>query len=310
MIDIPFTSFLLMTVILCLLSIATVGSFTFKNVLPSDTITEICQRIIGWWWIIGLLFMALWAGTTSAIVFFGFVSFLALKEFVSITATRTADRNAVFWSYLAIPLQYFWIAENWYGMFMIFIPVYIFLFMPMRLVIGGETKGFIKAVSTLQWANMLTVYCISHIAYLLNLPNPAETGGPIGLVLYLVFLSQFNDICQYIWGKAFGKVKILPKVSPNKTWEGFLGGAITTTIVGALLAQYLTPLNLIEGVAIGFLISVAGFFGDVVVSAVKRDLSIKDSGTLLPGHGGILDRIDSLTYAAPVFFHFIYYLKY
>ena len=130
------------------------------------------------------------------------------------------------------------------------------------------------------------------------------------LVLFLLFMTQFNDVSQYVWGKSFGKHKIIPKVSPNKTWQGFIGGMITITLVAGFVAPYLTPLSEIQGFVAGALISVSGFFGDVVISSVKRDLHIKDSGSLLPGHGGILDRMDSLIYTAPLFFHYIYYLHY
>jgi phosphatidate cytidylyltransferase len=242
---------------------------------------------------------------------FGFLSFLALKEYLSLIPTRRADRRVLFWTYLAILAQYYWVGIAWYGLFIIFIPVYMFLFLPIRMILIGETEGFLKAAGTLHWGLMTTVFCLSHAAYLLVLPeevNPAAGGA--GLLLFLVFLTELNDILQYIWGKLLGQHKIIPKVSPNKTWEGFLGGVVTTTFVAVLLAPWLTPLNLWQSGFAGILIATAGFFGDVSISAIKRDLGIKDSGNLLPGHGGILDRVDSLTYTAPLFFHFIYYLHY
>jgi len=195
-------------------------------------------------------------------------------------------------------------------MFIVFIPVYMFLLLPFRMVLIGETKGFIKAVGTIHWALMLTVFCISHIAYLLVLPTRNQAAGSVGLVLFLLFMTQFNDVCQYIWGKMLGKHKIIPKVSPNKTWEGFLGGLVSVTICCGFLAPLLTPLTFTYGLMAGLLISISGFIGDVVISSVKRDLQIKDSGSLIPGHGGILDRLDSLTFTSPLFFHFIYYLVY
>ena len=111
-------------------------------------------------------------------------------------------------------------------------------------------------------------------------------------------------------GKLTGRHKVIPKVSPNKTWEGFWGGLTTTTVLAALLAPQLTPLSLTESVCAGLLIGCGGFIGDVTISALKRDIGVKDSGSLLPGHGGILDRIDSLTFTAPLLFHFVYYLHY
>ncbi len=127
-------------------------------------------------------------------------------------------------------------------------------------------------------------------------------------MLYLVFLTQANDVAQFLWGKSVGRHRVVPKVSPNKTWGGLLGGVFTTVVLGVGLARWLTPMTTREAVLATMIIGLGGFIGDVVISALKRDLDIKDSGTMLPGHGGILDRIDSLTYTAPLFFHFTYYL--
>ena len=259
---------------------------------------------------IGILFICLAISTTTALILFAFISFLALKEFFSIVPLRLNDRRVVFLAYLAIPLQYYWVAIGWYGMFIIFIPVYVFLLLPMRMVLIGETKGFIQSAGIIHWATMLTVYCISHVAYLLVLPVKNPQAGAVGLVIFILFMTELNDISQYIAGKLFGKHKIIPKVSPNKTWEGFIGGLFAISLLSTLIAPWLTPLNAWQGLGAGVLISCAGFIGDVVISSVKRDLAIKDSGTLIPGHGGILDRLDSLMYTAPLFFHYCYYLAY
>jgi phosphatidate cytidylyltransferase len=156
---------------------------------------------------------------------------------------------------------------------------------------------------------MTTVFSLSHMAYLLALPAPGNpAAGGDGLLIYLLLLTQLNDVAQYVWGKSFGKHKVVPKVSPKKTVEGLAGGILTTALVGFLAGPYLTPLTPVEAAVAGLLI--AGFIGDISVSAVKRDLGIKDSGSILPGHGGILDRVDSLTFTAPLFFHYVYYLHY
>jgi phosphatidate cytidylyltransferase len=188
------------------------------------------------------------------------------------------------------------------------VPIYLFLFLAMRMVLIGETAGFIRSISLLHWAVMLTVFCVSHIANLLTLEPLNEDAGAIGLVLFLLFMTQLNDVCQYIWGKLLGRHKIIPKVSPNKTWEGFVGGFLTITVCAAVVAPLLTPLNRVQGLIAGMIIAGAGFIGDVVVSSVKRDLQIKDSSQLIPGHGGLLDRMDSVLYTAPLFFHYVYYL--
>ncbi len=278
---------------------------------PAKDRGELVKRIRSWWIIVTVFTLAMVLSRNVAVAFFAFVSFLALKEFLSIIPTRRADRRVLFWAYLAIPLQYFWVAAAWYGMFIIFIPVYVFLLLPLRMVLIGETKDFLRAAGTLHWGIMTLVFGISHIAYLLVLPESKNPGaGGAGLVLFLVFLTQFNDVAQYLWGTLLGSHKIIPKVSPNKTWEGFLGGVATTTALSVLLSHWLTPLGWPMAAVAGLLISVAGYVGDVTISALKRDIGLKDSGSMLPGHGGILDRIDSLTYSAPLFFHFIHYFYY
>jgi len=310
MIDIPQHSRYAIYCVFALLIIASVTRLWLKYRRPDKDYTELRQRIQSWWWMIGILLAMLLISETVAIAFFGFLSFLALKEFFSIVPTRQADRRVLFWAYLSIPVQYYLVAADWYNMFVVFVPVYVFLLLPMRAVLIGETQGFTQALGTVHWGVMLCVFCVSHIAYLMALPVQNIQAGYIGPVLYLLFITQFNDVCQYVWGKLLGRHKIIPKVSPKKTWEGFLGGFATVTLVSGFVAPWLTPLSRNEGFVAGAFMAVAGFIGDVVISSVKRDLRIKDSGTLIPGHGGILDRIDSLIYTAPLFFHFLRYLHY
>lgn len=279
---------------------------------PHKNQQELQARIRSWWVILILFSLAIVIHPVISLIFFAFLSFLALKEYLSLIPTRRADHQVLFWAYAAIPVQYYWIGLHWYGMFVIFIPVFAFLFLPMRMVLRGETDGFLKAVGTLHWGLMLMVFNLSHVAYLLVLPaekNISGSGGA-GLVLFIIICTQLNDIAQYVWGKSFGKHKVIPKVSPNKTWEGLLGGVFTTTLLSVFLAPWLTPLSSYYAVLAGILISMSGFIGDVTISALKRDLGVKDSGNLIPGHGGILDRVDSLTFTAPLFFHLIYYLYY
>lgn len=271
---------------------------------------ELPARMRSWWWIAAIFSAALFAGRVGAAWLFGLISYIAFKEYISMIPTRRADHRVLFWAYVAIPLQYYWVASAWYGMFIIFIPVFVALFLPMRMVLLGATDGFIRAAGTLNWGLMTTVFGLSHAAYLLALPDGAAPAGGSGLLLFLVLLTQLNDIAQYLWGKLIGGPRVVPKVSPGKTWAGLLGGVATTTLLAWLLGPLLTPLTggylLLAGVMIG----VFGFVGDITVSAVKRDLGIKDTGRLLPGHGGMLDRVDSLTYTAPLFFHYLYFLYY
>jgi phosphatidate cytidylyltransferase len=281
-----------------------------KRARPQRDWTELALRVRTWWIMAAIFAAAMIVSRATALLFFAFVSFLALKEYLSLIPTRRADRRVLFWAYLAIPVQFYWVWLEWYGMFIIFIPVYMFLLLPLRMITIGQTEGFLRAVGTLNWGLMTTVYCLSHTAFLLILrlnagaqPQP----GP-GLVLFLVVLTEFNDVAQYVWGHLFGKRPIVPAISPLKTWEGFVGGVASTLVVATLSGPQLTPMNNGQSLIAGLIIGLAGFAGDVNISAVKRDLKIERSGMMLPGHGGILDRVNSLTYTAPLFFHYVYWL--
>jgi phosphatidate cytidylyltransferase len=297
--------------IFALLVVATLLVAALRRLLPAGNWTELGLRVRTWWSMAGVFAIALLLNRGVSLAFFALISFLALKEYLSMIPTRRADRRVLFWAYLAIPLQYLWAGLEWYGMFIIFIPVYVFLVLPMRMVLIGETKGFLTAVGTLHWGMMTTVFSLSHLAFLLVLPaagNPK--GGGAALALYLVVLTQLNDVAQYVSGRLLGRHRASPTVSPNKTVEGLLGGVIVTTGLAYLIAPLLTPLGLRLALASGVLISLSGFIGDLTISAIKRDLGRKDSGELLPGHGGILDRVDSMSFTAPLFFHFVYYVSF
>jgi len=298
-----------------LLSIASIIVYRMCKRNPEKDYGELILRVKSWWWMIAIFFIAVTLHRTIALIFFGLLSFLALKEYLSLVPTRRADRRVLFWAYLSIPFQFIWISMNWYGMFIIFIPVYAFLLIPIRMLIIGETHDFLRAIGSLHWGLMTTVFSLSHIAYLFVLPEtvgqPAATQhSGAALVLFLVLLTQLNDVSQYVWGKNYGRRKVIPKVSPNKTVEGLIGGVATCCALSMIISPFLTPLTFIESIAAGLIIGIGGFIGDVTISALKRDLGVKDTGSLIPGHGGILDRLDSLTYTAPLFFHFIYYFHY
>jgi phosphatidate cytidylyltransferase len=258
----------------------------------------------------GFFFISLIVSQKLAILLFAFLSFLALKEYFTLIQTRLEDHRVLLWAYLAIPIQYWWIYSGWKAMFLIFVPVYMFLLTPLRMLLVGRPKGMVEAMSKIHWGLMSFVFCISHVAALLMLgKNPSIPGGGESLLVFLVFLTEINDVAQYLWGKLFGKRKIAPNISPKKTWAGLLGGVFTTVML-AIALRFLSGFNLPLSITAGLLIGISGFVGDLVLSAVKRDVGVKDSSNLIPGHGGILDRIDSLTYTAPLFFHFVSYFFY
>lgn len=276
---------------------------------PGNDFGELAARVRAWWIMAAVFFGAIVVSNRISLVFFALMSFWAMKEYVTLLKTRPADHHALVLTFLAVPVQYLWIGLEtpWYGMFIIFIPVYMLLSLPVRMVLSKETKGFVESASQIQWGLMIFVFGLSHMAYLLTLPAIGESAANgRTLVLFLVFVVEMSDVLQYIWGKSLGRHKIIPAVSPNKTWEGFIGG-IATAMLLSLAIRFLTPFTIPETLLVSLMITVAGFFGGAVMSAVKRDFGVKDFGSVIPGHGGMLDRVDSLCYAAPIFFHYVRY---
>lgn len=299
------------SVIVALLTAATLIVFALTKAKPDKNFTELTNRVKSWWVMITIFSIALLSSPIVSVIFFALISFLALKEYVSVIPLRKADRRVLFWAYLTIPLQYILIATNQYGLFIVFIPVWVFFLLPFRLILSKQTEGFLNSVSAISWGLMITVFAISHAAMLMQFPSTDHhQAGGAGLILFLAILNQGNDVAQYVWGKLLGKNKIIPDVSPKKTWEGFLGGIGTTMVMALLLHSFITPFSIPFALFIGAMLAVTGFIGDVTFSAMKRDLRIKDAGALIPGHGGILDRIDSLSLSAPLFFHTVRFFYY
>lgn len=271
-----------------------------------STITNLNDRVRAWWVMVGVLALALLTGSTGAALLFMGVSFLALREFVTLAPMRHGDHRALLWIFFVVtPVQYWLVWRDWYGLFAIFIPVFVFLLIPARVALAGDTEDFLARTAVTQWGLMICVYCVSYAPALLMLDTHGDGGGA-KLLLFLLIVVQGSDVLQYIWGKLFGRHKIAPLVSPNKTWEGFLGGIASATLLGTAL-WWLTPFQPWEAAVMALVIALMGFSGGLTMSAIKRDRGVKDFGTLIAGHGGILDRIDSLCFAAPVFFHLVRY---
>ncbi len=264
-------------------------------------------RVRAWWVMVAVFVAALATGGIGSVVLFGLLSFVALRELITLTPTRRADHRTLFWAFFVfVPVQYGLVYSEWYGLFAIFIPVYAFLFVPVRSALAGDTQDFLARTAKIQWGLMLAVYCVSHAPALLMLQIPGYAGEGAKLLLYLVIVVQLSDVLQYVFGKTLGRHRIVPQVSPNKTWEGFLGGVGAATLIGAGL-WWVTPFSPWAAAGIALLINLAGFAGGLCLSAIKRDLGVKDFGTLIEGHGGVMDRIDSLCFAAPLFFHVVRY---
>lgn len=309
-INLPGEIQVVISVIIGILVLSTLLFWTWGLFSKPKVLTELKTRTKSWWLMATLFLLAAVISPIITYIGIGFLSFAALREFYSVIRLRRSDRVGMFWCYLAIPIQYYFAYMGWYGVFIIFIPVFMFIWIPFVLVLAGETKMIMTSMAGLPTSLMFCVFGISHMAYLISLPEiEGFSAGGKGLLLFLIFITQINDVMQFIWGKLLGRHKILPKVSPNKTWEGFAGGLISTVVIGYFMS-FLTPLNDWQVIIISFLIAGVGFMGDVVVSAIKRDVGVKDMGDSIPGHGGVLDRIDSLSMTAPIFFHLVYFFAY
>jgi phosphatidate cytidylyltransferase len=271
------------------------------------TVKNLNVRTRAWWIMVAIFGLAMATGGLGSIILFALTSFLALREFITLTPTRPGDHRSLFWIFFIIlPIQYYLIAIKWYGLFSIFIPVYAFLLIPIRSAIAGDCEHFLERTAKIQWGLMICVYCVSHVPALLSLKIPGYDGQNGKLMFYFVLVAQISDVLQYVWGKTLGRHKIAPNVSPNKTWEGFLGGVTCATLIGAGL-WWATPFTPLQSAGMSLAITLTGFGGGLVMSAIKRDRGVKDYGNLIEGHGGVMDRIDSLCFAAPVFFHFTRY---
>jgi phosphatidate cytidylyltransferase len=274
---------------------------------PNPTIENLNGRIKAWWWMVAVIGLAFAFGKAGVIVLFALASLAALREFITLTPTRRGDHLALACAFfIVLPLQYYLIWIDWYGLYAIFIPVYVFLLLPIIAALRQDTENFMGRVAETQWGLMISVYCVSHVPALLTLHIPGYEGRNLLLIAFLVLVVQSSDVLQYVWGKLIGRHKIAPLLSPSKTVEGFVGGVASATLVGAAL-WWITPFSAWQAGLIALLINLMGFCGGLVMSAIKRDRGVKDWGWMIEGHGGMLDRLDSVIFAAPVFFHVIRY---
>jgi phosphatidate cytidylyltransferase len=291
------------------LIVASIVGYVLQRRLSPDgsnaAIENLNARIKAWWVMVVLIGIAFVAGRAGVILLFAFCSFAALREFVTLINTRRADHWALAAAFfVALPVQYYLLWAEQYGIYSIFIPVYAFLFMPIVAVLRGDTERFLVRIAEVQWALMICVFCASHVPALLTLHIPGYEGRNVLRIAFLVIVVQLSDVLQYVWGKLFGKTKIAPRLSPSKTVEGFVGGVISASLIGAAL-WWVTPFTPLQAGLLAFVITIMGFFGGLVMSAIKRDRGVKDWGHLIEGHGGLIDRLDSVVFSAPIFFHLV-----
>jgi phosphatidate cytidylyltransferase len=274
---------------------------------PHSAIDNLNSRVKAWWMMVVLIGIAFIFGRTGVIVLFTLVSFVALREFATLAPTRRGDYLPLLVCFFfVIPFQYLLIWIEWYGLYSIFIPVYVFLMLPILAVLSGEIRSFMERTAVVQWGVMLCVFCISHVPALLTLEIPGYEQRNMLLLFFLILVVQSSDVLQYVWGKLCGRRRIAPELSPSKTVEGFIGGVLSATAVGTAL-WWITPFSIVSAALISLAITLMGFFGGLVMSAIKRDRGVKDWGAMIEGHGGMLDRMDSVCFSAPVFFHIVRY---
>ncbi len=317
-------------ILLVLLGIATgVGRVLRRqpeNFINPAVVRMFNKRVVSYWLMFALLCAGILLGRVPTVLLFGVVSFWALREYITMTPTRLSDHRALFWTFfLLTPLQYLlvalqesrWVNErvNLYEIYSILIPVYASLFIPARAAFSGDHKRFLERTAKIQAGLMVCVYSLSYAPALLYLKlHPTDVDYPgywgygnnpgslAGLLFYFVLIAQLGDVMAYAWGKLLGRHVIAPTINASKTWEGLIGGTLSTTLIGVLLWK-VTPFNPWQSGCMAAVIALMGFAGGMTMSAIKRDRGVRDYGTLVTGHAGVLDRIDSLCFAAPVFFH-------
>ena len=304
----PFSLWWLFLAILAILITASsIGSIlALKYGSQNPTISNLNARINAWWVMTLVLVLAFVTGHIGSTFLFFLVSFAALRECLSLVYSRRGDYAVlVACFYVVLPVQYYFVLTDWYGMFAIFIPVYAFLLLPILAGLSGDPTRFLDRTAKIQWSLMVSVFCISHVPFLLNVKIP-NFDQNILLVIFLIAVVQASDVLQYIWGKLLGKRKIAPVLSPSKTVEGFVGGVLSATALATAL-WWITPFTPFQAGLIGLVICLMGFAGGLVMSAIKRDFGVKDWGHMIKGHGGMMDRVDSICFAAPIFFHIVRY---
>jgi phosphatidate cytidylyltransferase len=297
----------LLAIIFGLLALFTILGLILRQSVKSEgrraVVANMNARIAAWWIMAGVIAGALLSGFAATIILFAVISLLALREFITLTPTHRGDHRALFWIFFVFtPVQYVLIWRDWYGLFAILIPVYAFLFLPLRIAVAGDTTRFFERTAKIQWGLMVCVYCVSYAPALLILHIRGYNRGERALLLFLLVVAQLSDVFQYVWGKLLGKHKLAPHVSPNKTVEGLVGGGLTAAAIGTSL-YWATPFAPWQAALLSLLIVLMGFAGGLVMSAIKRDRGVKDYGSVIIGHGGVMDRIDALCFAAPIFFH-------
>lgn len=292
--------------VFALLAFATLIGLILRTRRNSPAIINLNQRIMTWWVMIGLVFCAMWLGPNAIILLFTAISAVAIYEFANVIKQKHhISLSVILLAALFIGLQYTLIKINWYGLFAICLPVYGFVLVAIFALHKSQERGYLARVASYYFSVNICIYSLSYIPALLFL-EPRQSANL--LILFLLITVQFSDVAQYTMGKLFGKTKIAPILSPSKTLEGLLGGAVLALCASAFLGSFM-PFGALRGALYGLVIIASGFLGGLIMSAIKREFATKDWGNFIKGHGGVLDRVDSLLFSAPLFFHLVRYFE-
>ena len=310
------TAWLIAAVMILLIIGSLVGKLLERSSeerLNSAIVRSFNQRIRSWWLMCAILIAGLVIGRTGTVVLFGMIGFWALREFITMTPTRRGDHRALFWVLVIFtPLQFLLVGLNdERQMFKVLLPIIAALFVPMRIALANDEKRFLERSAKILIGILICVYALSFAPALLYLQIVDSTGklwnadstlsANKGLLFFFVLITQLNDVMQFGWGKLIGRNLIADRINTSRTSEGVIAAAASSALLGALFC-WVTPFLFWQAAIIAVVISLTGFAGGLTMSAIKRDRGVKDFGTLLQGHAGILDRIDSLCFAAPVFY--------
>jgi phosphatidate cytidylyltransferase len=258
-------------------------------------------------WMMASVFWIGWVlGDTVATVLFAIVGFFALREFITLSPTRRGDhRSLVLAFFVVLPLQFWIVGSKHFDLFTVFIPVYVFLALPVVSALANDPQRFLERNAKLQWGIMVCVYGMSHVPALLLLDFPGYRDKGAFLVFFLVFVVQTCMLVQHLLGRRFPHKPVAPQVSQSFQWASWLAGVAAGGLAGGLLT-FITPFKPGQALGMALLACVAGSLGHLVMKALKRDRGITSwgmQGMSVTGAGGLLDRVDALCFAAPVFFH-------
>jgi phosphatidate cytidylyltransferase len=258
----------------------------------------------GWLVMIPLIAASLFAGRAAAICFFGIIAIVAFTEYAratglhhELTMTFTSLAGIVAIAVVAIASDPATGTPGRFGLFMA-LPVFVSSALVLASILRNRPQGQLKAVALALFGFIYIGWMFGHVAFLANARNA------YGYLFYLIFAVELNDVAAFTCGKLFGRTPLCANVSPQKTREGALGAVLISAVFPLAVRFALPDFSALDCVLAGLIVGVGGLVGDLSISMIKRDIGVKDMGTLIRGHGGMLDRIDSLLYTAPLFFHF------